>query len=91
LKLQVTSHEKPTFIKVMFYTIVYPIFPLVILKLPPSISNIITPYLLQIAADGGIESAIRCDKVKKWGLHVPRNLTNSAIGDWFDLPTTTSI
>jgi alanine dehydrogenase len=27
LKLQSNSHEKPTFIKVMFYTIVYPIFP----------------------------------------------------------------
>ena len=52
-----------------------------------SISNIITPYLLQIAEDGGIESAIRCDKGLKNGVYLYHGiLTNKAIGDWFNLP-----
>jgi hypothetical protein len=37
---------------------VYQIFRLVILKQPHCLLVIITPYLIQIADDGGIESAI---------------------------------
>jgi alanine dehydrogenase len=51
-----------------------------------SISNIITPYLMQIAEDGGIESAIRCNKGLKNGVYMYHGiLTNKAIGDWFGL------
>lgn len=85
---EVTSHEKPTFIKsnVLHYCV--PNIPSRYSKTASlSISNIITPYLLQIAADGGIESAIRCDKGLKNGVYMYHGiLTNSAIGDWFDLP-----
>jgi alanine dehydrogenase len=52
---EVTSHEKTYFIKAMYCIIVYQIFRLVILKQPHCLSNIITPYLIQIADDGGIE------------------------------------
>ena len=52
-----------------------------------SISNILTPYLLQIAEDGGLESAIRCNKGLKNGIYLYHGiLTNKAIGEWFDLP-----
>lgn len=85
---EVTSHEKPTFIKndVLHYCV--PNIPSRYSKTASlSISNIITPYLMQIANDGGIESAIRCDMSLKNGVYLYHGiLTNKAIGDWFDLP-----
>ena len=85
---EVTTHEKPTFIKndVIHYCV--PNIPSRYSKTASlSISNIITPYLLQIAEDGGIESAIRCDKGLKNGVYLYHGiLTNKAIGDWFNLP-----
>lgn len=85
---EVTTHEKPTFIKsnVLHYCV--PNIPSRYSKTASlSISNIITPYLLQIAEDGGIESAIRCNSGLKNGIYLYHGiLTNKAIGDWFDLP-----
>ena len=85
---EVTSHEKPTFIKsnVLHYCV--PNIPSRYSKTASlSISNIITPYLLQIAEDGGIERAIRCNNGLKNGVYLYHGiLTNKAIGDWFDLP-----
>src|SRR3970040_1660460 len=85
---EVTSHENPTFIKnnVLHYCV--PNIPSRYSKTASlSISNIITPYLMQIAEDGGIEAAIRCDKGLKNGVYLYHGiLTNKAIGDWFDLP-----
>jgi alanine dehydrogenase len=85
---EVTSHEKPTFIKsnVLHYCV--PNIPSRYSKTASlSISNIITPFLLQIGDDGGFESAIRCDKGLKNGIYLYHGiLTNKAIGDWFDLP-----
>lgn len=85
---EVTTHEKPTFIKsnVLHYCV--PNIPSRYSKTASlSISNIITPYLLQIAEDGGIESAIRRDKGLKNGVYIYHGiLTNKAIGEWFDLP-----
>lgn len=85
---EVTSHERPTFVKsnVLHYCV--PNIPSRYSKSASlSISNIITPYLLQIAEDGGIESAIRCNSGLKHGVYLYHGiLTNKAIGDWFDLP-----
>lgn len=85
---EVTTHEKPTFVKhnVLHYCV--PNIPSRYSKTASlSISNIITPYLLQIADDGGIESAIRCNAGLKNGIYLYHGiLTNKAIGDWFDLP-----
>ncbi len=85
---EVTTHEKPTFIKnnVLHYCV--PNIPSRYSKTASlSISNIITPYLLQIADDGGIESAIRCNKGLKNGVYLYHGiLSNKTIGDWFDLP-----
>ncbi|MBC5863115.1 alanine dehydrogenase [Flavobacterium turcicum] len=86
---EVTSHEKPTFIKnnVLHYCV--PNIPSRYSKTASlSISNIISPYLMQIAEDGGIESAIRCDKGLKNGVYMYHGiLTNNAIADWFNLPS----
>jgi len=85
---EVTTHEKPTFMKsnVLHYCV--PNIPSRYSKTASlSISNIITPYLLQIAEDGGLESAIRCNKGLKNGIYLYHGiLTNKAIGEWFDLP-----
>ncbi len=85
---EITTHEQPTFIKnnVIHYCV--PNIPSRYSKTASlSISNIITPYLLQIAEDGGLESAIRCNKGLKNGVYLYHGiLTNKAIGDWFNLP-----
>lgn len=85
---EVTTHEKPTFIKNNILHYCVPNIPSRYSKTASlSISNIITPYLLKIAEDGGLESAIRCDKGLKNGVYTYHGiLTNRAIGDWFDLP-----
>ena len=84
---EVTSHQNPTFVKhnVIHYCV--PNIPSRYSKTASlSISNILTPYLLQIAEDGGIESAIRCDSGLKNGVYFYHGiLTNKAIGEWFGL------
>lgn len=85
---EITSHENPTFIKnnVIHYCV--PNIPSQYSKTASlSISNIITPYLLQIADDGGIEPAIRNNHGLKSGLYLYHGiLTNASIGNWFNLP-----
>ena len=85
---EVTTHERPTFIKnnVIHYCV--PNIPSRYSKTASlSISNIITPSLLEIAEDGGLESALRCNKKLKNGVYMYHGiLTNKAIGDWFNLP-----
>ena len=84
---EVTSHNKSTFIKhdVTHYCV--PNIPARYSRTASvSISNIFTPYLLQIAENGGIENALRYDKGLKNGLYFYHGvLTNKAVADWFDL------
>ncbi len=84
---EVTTHEKPTFVKnnVIHYCV--PNIPSRYSKTASiSISNIISPFLLQIAEDGGIESAIRCNAGLKHGIYSYHGLlTNRSIADWFSL------
>ncbi len=85
---EVTTHEKPTFIKnnVLHYCV--PNIPSRYSKTASlSISNILTPYLMQIGEDGGLENAIRCNKGLLNGVYMYHGiLTNKTIGDWFYLP-----
>ncbi len=85
---EITTHEKPTFIKhnVVHYCV--PNIPSRYSKTASmSISNIITPFLLQIAEDGGVESAIRCNRSLKNGIYFYHGiLTNRSISDWFSIP-----
>lgn len=86
---EITTHERPTFIKndVIHYCV--PNIPSRYSKTASlSISNILTPYLLQIAEDGGIESALRCQKGLKNGVYFYHGiLTNQSLGDWYGLPS----
>ena len=85
---EVTTHEKPTFIKSNVVHYCVPNIPSRYSKTASlSISNIISPFIMKIAEDGGIESAIRCDVGLKHGVYLYHGiLTNKAIGDWFNLP-----
>jgi alanine dehydrogenase len=84
---EITTHENPTFIKSNVIHYCVPNIPSRYSKTASlSISNILTPYLLQIADDGGIESAIRCDSGLKNGVYFYHGiLTNKTVGEWFDL------
>ncbi|AFU70454.1 alanine dehydrogenase Ald [Psychroflexus torquis ATCC 700755] len=51
-----------------------------------SISNIFTPYLLDIGEEGGLEHALRTDAGLRNGLYFYHGiLTNKSVADWFDL------
>jgi len=84
---EMTSHTKPTITK---YGVIHYGVPNIPARYPKtasiSISNIFTPYLLNIAESGGLENAIRFDGGLKNGLYFYRGiLTNKAVADWFDL------
>jgi len=85
---EMTTHDKPIVIK---HDVIHYGVPNIPARYPKtasiSISNIFTPYLLQIAECGGLEEAIRFDKGLKNGLYFYRGiLTNKSISDWFDIP-----
>ena len=85
---KVTTHSKPTFIKhgVTHYCV--PNIPSRYAKTASfSISNIFTPYLLEIAEEGGFENAARFDRTLRNGMYFYHGiLTNKTVADWFDLP-----
>src|SRR5690606_10431249 len=85
---ELTTHEKPTFVKHDMIHYCVPNIPSRYAKTASlSISNILTPYLLQIAEHGGLETAIRIDKGLKNGVYMYHGiLTNKTIAEWFDLP-----
>lgn len=84
---EITTHEKPTFIKndVVHYCV--PNIPSRYSKTASiSISNIISPFLLQMAEYGGLESSIRCNSGFKNGIYFYHGLlTNRSIAEWFSL------
>ncbi|AXG74606.1 alanine dehydrogenase [Flavobacterium arcticum] len=87
---EITTHEKPTFVKnnVVHYCV--PNIPSRYSKTASmSLSNIISPFLLQMAENGGLESSIRCNNGFKNGIYFYHGLlTNKSIADWFSLPYT---
>jgi alanine dehydrogenase len=85
---EMTSHDNPTVIK---HDVIHYGVPNIPARYPKtasiSISNIFTPYILEIAESGGLENAIRFDNGLKNGLYFYRGiLTNKSVADWFDLP-----
>jgi len=85
---EVTTHKKPTFTK---YGVIHYCVPNIPSRYSRtaslSISNIFTPYLLNIAEEGGIENAARFDKSLQKGMYFYHGiLTSRAVADWFSLP-----
>jgi len=87
---EITTHSNPTFIKheVIHYCV--PNIPSRYSRTASvSISNIFTPYLLNIGDMGGLENAARFDKSLQKGMYFYHGiLTNKNIADWFNLPIT---
>lgn len=85
---EITTHNEPTFTKhgVIHYCV--PNIPSRYARTASlSISNIFTPYLLNIGEEGGIENAARFDKSLRKGMYFYHGiLTNKAVADWFNLP-----
>ena len=85
---EVTTHRKPTFEKhgVIHYCV--PNIPSRYSRTASvSISNIFTPYLLNIAEEGGFENAVRFDRSLQKGMYFYHGiLTNKSVADWFGLP-----
>ena len=85
---EVTSHDKPTFTKhgVIHYGV--PNIPSRYARTSSlSVSNIFTPYLLEIGGHGGLENSLRMNKGLKNGLYFYRGiLTSKSVAEWFDLP-----
>jgi alanine dehydrogenase len=87
---EITTHSNPTIVKhgVIHYCV--PNIPSRYARTASvSISNIFTPYLLNIGEMGGIENAARFDKSLQKGMYFYHGiLTNKTIADWFTLPLT---
>ncbi len=85
---KVTSHSNPTFEKhgVIHYCV--PNIPSRYARTASfAISNMFTPYLLNIAEEGGFENAARFDKTIRNGMYFYHGvLTNKTVSEWFDLP-----
>ncbi len=84
---EVTSHKRETFVK---HGVIHYCVPNIPARYPRtasvSISNIFTPYLMQIAEDGGIENSLRIDRGLRNGLYFYHGiLTSKPVGEWFDL------
>jgi alanine dehydrogenase len=84
---EMTSHDNPTRIK---HGVIHYGVPNIPARYPKtasiSISNIFTPYLLNIGDHGGIDNAVRVDNGLRNGLYFYRGiLTNKAVSDWFDM------
>lgn len=85
---EITTHNKPTFIKHGIVHYCVPNIPSRYSRTASlSISNIFTPYLLNIGDEGGIENVARFDKSLQKGMYFYHGiLTNKAVADWFSLP-----
>ncbi|WP_299524133.1 alanine dehydrogenase [uncultured Lutibacter sp.] len=85
---EITTHKKPTFVKhgVIHYCV--PNIPSRYSRTASvSVSNIFTPYLLNIAEEGGFENAARLDRSLQKGMYFYHGiLTNKTVADWFNLP-----
>ncbi|GGG11721.1 alanine dehydrogenase [Dokdonia pacifica] len=83
----VTSHDKPTFVKHQVTHYCVPNIPARFARTASiSLSNIFTPYLLDIGEEGGIENKLRFDKGLKNGLYFYHGvLTNKSVANWFNL------
>lgn len=84
---EVTSHESPIIVKhgVIHYCV--PNIPSRYARTSSaSISNMFTPYLLNIGEKGGLENTLRFDTGLRNGLYLYHGvLTSKSVADWFDL------
>jgi alanine dehydrogenase len=85
---EVTTHQKPTYTQHGITHYCVPNIPSRYARTATvSISNIVTPFLLHIAEEGGFEQAFKSERVLRSGMYFYRGIvTNRAVAEWFDLP-----
>jgi alanine dehydrogenase len=85
---EITTHKEPTFQKHGIIHYCVPNIPSRYSRTASvSISNIFTPYLLNIGNEGGFENAARFDKSLQKGMYFYHGiLTNRTVADWFNIP-----
>lgn len=84
---EMTNHEQSTFVK---YGVIHYCVPNIPARYPKTasvaISNILTPYLLEIAEAGGIDQAIRFKYGLRTGIYFYKGIsTNKSVASWFDI------
>jgi len=86
---EITTHDHPTFNHKGIIHYCVPNIPSRYSRTASlSLSNIFTPYLIEIAEAGGLENAVRYDRILRSGIYLYHGiLTSKAISDWFDLPS----
>ena len=84
----ITSHENPTYVdQGVIHYCVPNIASSVSGTASQALSNIIAPFILSIASDGGVDLAIRSANVVKSGVYLYKGIiTNSDIADEIGLP-----
>lgn len=85
---ELTNHDKPVFKK---YDITHYCVPNIASRVSRtasfSLSNILSPLLLEMGDIGGIEEVLHLKKNVRRGLYLYQgSLTSKSIGEWFDLP-----
>ena len=85
---EVTTHENPVITK---YGVIHYGVPNITAKYSKTaslaISNIISPYLLDLTENGSIDDAISYDNTIRSGIYMYKgSLVNEAIAKWFNLP-----
>ena len=85
---EITTHKNPTFLK---HGVVHYCVPNIASRVSRTasmvISNILTPILLRIAEEGGVEHAIRKYKSLRNGVYTCHgNLTNEVLSKNFNIP-----
>ena len=85
---EVTTHSNPTFEKHGIIHYCVPNIPSRYARTATiSISNILTPFLMHIADEGGFEPAFRNEQTLRTGTYYYHGiLINKAVGEWFNLP-----
>lgn len=85
---QITTFEKPTYLK---HNVVHYCVPNIASRYARtasfSLSNILTPVLLKIGEEGGIENTLHTDSGLRNGLYFYHGvLTDTTVSKWFGLP-----
>ena len=84
---RLTTHDEPTFV---LHDVIHYGVPNISARYPRTaslaISNILTPFLLNISNNGGFDQSIRYNYGLRSGTYLYRGiLTNRTISKWFDM------
>lgn len=85
---KLSTHHNPTFVT---HDVIHYCVPNISARYPRSaslaLSNILSPFLINIANQGGIEASLRLNYGLRSGTYCYKGiLTNRTVSNWFDLP-----